>query len=77
MVVVEANHSTSSSYPKLLILSAGERLYYHHVKLVLQYHVPNKFKEPESYARHLLFMFYPFCDECELKLGQPPSYSSN
>ena len=21
-------------------------------------------------------MFYPFRDECELKLGQPPSYSS-
>ena len=39
-------------------------------------HVPNKFKEPESYAHHLLFMVYPFCDECELKLGQPPSYSS-
>ena len=75
--IVEANHSTSSSYPKLLILSTGERLHYHHEELVLRYHVPNKFKEPESYAHHLLFMFYPFRDECELKLGQPPSYSSN
>ena len=74
--LVETNHSTSSSYPKLLILSTGERLHYHQVELVLRYHVPNKFKEPESYAHHLLFMFYPFRDECELKLGQPPSYSS-
>ena len=39
-------------------------------------HVPNKFKEPESYAHHLLFMVYPFRDQCELKLGQPPSYAS-
>ena len=39
-------------------------------------HVPNKFKEPESYAHHLLFMVYPFRDQCELKLGQAPSYAS-
>ena len=65
--LVETNHSTSSSYPKLLILSTGERLHYHQVELILRYHVPNKFKEPESYAHHLFFMFYPFRDECELK----------
>ena len=73
--LVKTNHSTSSSYPKLLTLSTGERLQYHQVELVLRYHVPNKFK-PESYAHHLLFMFCLFRDECELKLGQPPSYSS-
>ena len=44
--------------------------------MVLQYHVPNKFKDPESYAHHLLFMFYPFLDKCEVKVGQPSSYSS-
>ena len=74
--LVETNHSTSSSYPKLLVLSTDERLHYHQVKLVLRYHVPNKCKHPKSYAHHLLFMFYPFRDECELKLGQPSLYSS-
>ena len=33
-------------------------------------------KDPEGYANHLLFMFYPFRDECELKVGQPSSYST-
>ena len=27
------------------------------------------------YTHHLLFMFYSFRDKCELKVGQPPSYS--
>ena len=31
---------------------------------------------PEGYAHHLLFMFYPFRDECKLKVGESPSYSS-
>ena len=34
---------------------------YHKVEFVLGYHVPNKHKDPEAYAHHLLFMFYPFC----------------
>ena len=72
----EANHSTNDSYPDMLILSSGERLHYRKVELVLQNHIPNKFKDPEGYAHHLLFMFYRFCDECELKVGQPSSYSS-
>ena len=74
--LVETNYSTSSSYPKLLVLPTGERLHYRQVELILRYHVPNKFKDPESYAHHLLFMFYPFRDDFELKLGMPPSYSS-
>ena len=74
--LVEANHSTSSPYPKLLILSTGKRLHSRQVELVLRYHIPNKFKDPESYAHHLLFMFYPFPDKCGLKLGQPSSCSS-
>ena len=64
----EANHSTTDSYLDVLI--------HRKVELVLRYHVPNKFKDPEGYAHHLLFMFYPFCDECELKVGQLSSCSS-
>ena len=73
--LVETNHPISNSYPEVLVLSSGERLHYFKVELVLQYHVPNKFKDPEGYAHHLLFMFYPFRDESELKVGQPSSYS--
>ena len=51
----ETNHSTADSYPDMLILSSGERLLYRKVELVLQYHVPNKFKDPEGYAHLLLF----------------------
>ena len=72
----EANHSTNDSYPDVLILSSGERLHYRKVELVLQNHIPNKFKDPDGYAHHLLFMFYPFCDECGLKVRQSSSYSS-
>ena len=33
---------------------------HHKVECVLSYHVPNKHKDPEAYAHHLCFMFYPF-----------------
>ena len=71
----EVNHFTTDSYPDVLILSSGERLYHRKVELVLRYHVPNKLKDPEGYAHHLLSMFYQFCDECELKVGKPSSFS--
>ena len=74
--LIETNHPISSSYPEVLVLSSGEKLHYHKVEMVLRYHVPNKFKDPEGYAHHLYFMFYPFRDECELKVGQLSSYSS-
>ena len=74
--LVETNHPISNSYTEVLALSSGERLHYCKVELVLRYHVPNKFKDPEDYARHLLLMFYPFRDESELKVGQPSSYCS-
>ena len=74
--LVDTNHPISNSYPQILVLSSSERLHYCKVELVLRYHVPNKFKDPEDYARHLLLMFYPFRDESELKVGQPSSYCS-
>ena len=51
-------------------------MHYRQVEFVLRYHAPIKVKQPENYAHRLLFTFYPFRDKCELKLGQPPSYSS-
>ena len=74
--ISETHHFIINSHIELLILSSGERLHYCKVELVLRYQIHNKFKDPEGYADHLLFMVYSFRDECELKLGQPPSYSS-
>ena len=36
----------------------------------------NKHKDPEAYSRHLLFIFYPFRSEEQLKAGEPLSYSA-
>ena len=65
-----------NSYREVLVLSSSERLHDRKVELVLRYHVPKNFKDPEDYAHHLLFMLYPFRDKSELKVGQPSSYSS-
>ena len=37
---------------------------------------PNKYKDPEAYSHYLLFMFYPFRSEEQLKAGEPLSYSA-
>ena len=44
------------------------------MEFVLRYHVPNQHKDPKAYAHHLLFKFYPFCNEEELKAGESNSY---
>ncbi|XP_066927184.1 uncharacterized protein [Clytia hemisphaerica] len=49
------------------LMSSKERLKLRKNKSVLRYHVPSKEKKPEHHAHHLLFMFYPFRNEEELK----------
>ena len=72
--VIERNHSPSP-YPKVITLMfSGQKLKCRSTEAVLRYHVPNKNKHFEKYAHHVLFMFYPFRDESELKSGEPPSY---
>ena len=55
--LIERNHSIFNAHPEVLILPSGERLHYRKLELVLWYHV---------------FMFYPFRDECKLKVGESP-----
>ena len=55
-------------------MSTGEKLRCYKVEFVLRYHVPNRHKDPEAYAHHLLFMFYLFRNEEELKVGKSNSY---
>eukprot|EP00111_Clytia_hemisphaerica_P014081 TCONS_00041443-protein len=54
-----------STFP--LKSNSKERLKLRKIKCVLRYHVPSREKKPERYAHHLLFMFYHFRNEEELK----------
>ena len=51
-------------------MSSNEKLKRRKVRAVLRYHVPNPNRNSEQYAHHLLFSFYPFRDEGNLK--HPP-----
>ena len=71
--IIEANHTLVGQYPKIIPLNnSKEKLKCRKVELVLRYHVPTRHKDPEEYAHHLLFMFYPFWVESELKSGDTP-----
>ena len=50
-------------------MSANEKLKCRKVPYVLMYRVPNQHAHPEEYAHHLLFMYFPFRNENELKLN--------
>ena len=68
--LVEDNHEICS-YPATLPLMSrnNEKLKCRKVKAILRYHVPNQNKRPDEYAHHLLFMYYPFRNEEELRQG--------
>ena len=56
-------------------MNSKEKLKCRQVKAVLRYHVPNHHKFPEKFAHHLLFMFYPFCNEQHLISDNSGTYS--
>ena len=45
--VVEVNHASVSSYPKVLKLSSGEKLRSWKIELLLWYQVPYQHKDPD------------------------------
>ena len=49
-------------------MSSNEKLKCRTVRAKLGYHEPNRDKYPEKYTHHLLFTFYPFRNEDNLKL---------
>ena len=51
-------------------MSSNEKLKLRKVRAVLRYHAPCPNRNSEQYAHHLLFSFYPFRDEGNLK--HPP-----
>ena len=74
--ILEINYN-SSGYPTCIpLMSCKEKLKCRKVPLVLRFHTPNKDKTFELYAHHLLFLFYPFRNETELKAGDPELYAN-
>ena len=64
---METNHLDPHLIKTIPLMSSKEKLICRKVKAVLRYHVPNANRNAEEYAHHLLFSFYPFRHEGELK----------
>ena len=74
--LLEVN-SPAARYPTVIsLMSSKEKMKCRKLPSVLQYFTPNKNRDYESYAHHLLLLFYPFQDESDLKVGIPPSYTN-
>ena len=59
-------------------MSSKDKLKCRKVKVkvkVLRYHVPSRHNYPEKYAHRLLFMYYPFRNEQDLKSGNSGTYT--
>ena len=65
--LVEVNHNVNNYPTSIPLMNSKEKLKCRKVKNVLRYHVPNRHRKPEKYSHHMLFMFYPFRKEEELK----------
>ena len=67
-------HSATHQNETISLISSNEKLKHRKVRAVLRYHVPNLNRNPEQCTHHLLFSFYPFRDEGNLK---HPPFSGN
>ena len=67
---IKGNKKLANYAKKIPLISSKEKLKCRNIKAVLQYYKPNPNKAFETYAYHLLFLFYPFRNEEELK--SPP-----
>ena len=65
--LMKTNHLYFKFMKTIPLMSSKEKLKCRKVKAVLRYHVPNANKNAEEFAHHLLFLFYPFQHEGELK----------
>ena len=66
--VVELNHKSFIYTKSVPLMSLSETLKCRTVRAILRYHEPNPDKYSEKYVHHLLFTFYPFRNEDNLKL---------
>ena len=65
---ISTMHHNLSGLPLILpLMSSNDKLKCRQVKQVLRYHIPNETLKPEEFAHYLLFLFYPFRNENDLK----------
>ena len=55
-----------SQLPKKITLLSSEKMKLRRVKKVLRFYQPNKLKNPEGYAHHLLMLYQPYRNEEDL-----------
>ena len=72
----EENHSSVNAYPDVLILSSRKKLHYCKVQFY-EIMSPVNLRTYRSMQINYFFMFCPFQNECEAKIGQPLSYKLN
>ena len=59
-----------SNFPPVIpLMSNSEKLKCRQVRQILRYHIPNSELNPEKFAHYLLFLFYPFRREENLRLN--------
>ena len=74
--LLEVN-SPAARYPIVIsLMSSKKKMKCRKLPSVLRYFTPNKNRDYERYAHHLLLLFYPFRDESDLKVGISPSYTN-
>ena len=65
-----------SDLPKSFpLMSSKESLKLRKDKCILRYHIPNQTAQPDEYAHHMLFVFFPFRNESDLKTTVSRTYS--
>ena len=76
--LVENIYNIDHIYPKLIpLMSSKEKLKWHTFLFALQFYIQNQQTQPEEYAHHMLFMYYPFGNENDIKSGNPQTHSNN
>ena len=70
---LNVNHSLElSQLPKNITLLSSEKMKLRKVKKVLRFYQPNKLKDPEGYAHHLLMLYLPYRNEEDLMTNNRP-----
>ena len=71
------NHKSYVLYLKVIpLMSSKEKLKCWKVPSILKLYDPNQETKLEEYAHYLLFMYYPFRNEEDLKLGNSAPYTN-
>ena len=66
--LVKGNYKSCIYLKSVLLMSSNKKLKCRAVRAILRYHEHNPDRYSEKYAHHLLFTFYPFRNEGNLKL---------